>query len=265
MVNSENNVALGHAKRIAIAMQPDPKNWEYRGEIFYDEDGKGKCECGHNIAYIFPIYNKTDARALSIGSVCIDLTIPYLINEGNEGLAEALTIAKEKLVEILKAKQKEIRDKKNIIKYNKAKKDAKELYDWFIYLQDKAIEDIKKFGPRYVSTYNNRPVYRLVRLPKYFYQKKYKALILEPDCTTIGRKAGSLNRRMKTFHNNTIDLMMSLKNSGVENVWTDPPFFGEEIEMVDVPDENENLSELAKEIEALIGKEEYKAINNEME
>lgn len=100
---------LAHAQRIADAMAPDPREWEWTGEV--NDAGPGasmmpggpKCACGHPIRYQFPLERERDGARVVIGSTCIESTVPYLIAHGAEGLArrleEALAAHREALAE----------------------------------------------------------------------------------------------------------------------------------------------------------------------
>lgn len=106
---------LAHAQRIADALSPDPRAWEYRGEMADAGPGaRAACACGHPIRYIFYVERDADvergipAKKVPIGSVCIEKTIPWLLTAGAEHLAERLREAMLALQEqIAEAKRRE--------------------------------------------------------------------------------------------------------------------------------------------------------------
>ena len=99
---------LDHLKRLADAMKPDAREYEYRGEVVDAAGENAKCSCGHPIRYVFLVRRKTDNHAVPIGSVCIETSVPWLIAHGNQALADALSGAVAKLKkEIAEAKRRE--------------------------------------------------------------------------------------------------------------------------------------------------------------
>jgi hypothetical protein len=103
---------LLHLERIAKAMG-DPREFEYTGEVRDLGAMKGNCACGHAIRYEFPVRHKTTGREVIIGSVCIDSSVPWLIANGAEHLAESLRRALEANEEAKKEAMRRLRDAKN--------------------------------------------------------------------------------------------------------------------------------------------------------
>lgn len=102
---------LEHAAKIASAMCPDPKEWAYNGKS-YEVEGfiLEKCACGHPIRQVFVIERERDGKTLNIGSTCIEVTVPVLIENGAEVLASRLLQAKENLEKEIAIRKKQKRD-----------------------------------------------------------------------------------------------------------------------------------------------------------
>lgn len=92
---------LTHLKKLAEAMEPDPREWVYEGEC-YEAPGS-HCTCGCKIIYVFMILRRRDGKKLPIGSVCIEGSIPFLVGGGAMILATDLRAA----LDVMKQRKKE--------------------------------------------------------------------------------------------------------------------------------------------------------------
>lgn len=113
---------LAHVQRLAEAMAPDPKEWEYRGDCSDAGAPVARCTCGHPIRYVFTIHRKLSRKklpnSLPIGSVCIETSVPYLMQHGAEQLAAGLSAALEahkKAIEEAKRKEREAANSERVV------------------------------------------------------------------------------------------------------------------------------------------------------
>lgn len=60
-----------HVLRLLAALAPDPRAWEYTGDVIDTgaPDG-GKCACGHPVRYLFPLRRGEDTA--NVGSTCVE-------------------------------------------------------------------------------------------------------------------------------------------------------------------------------------------------
>lgn len=90
---------LGHATGLAEKMAPDPREWDFTGDITDAGPIGGlhsrpaSCACGHAVRYQYWIERARDGKRLAIGSTCIGTTVPMLIASGAEKLAGKLEAA----------------------------------------------------------------------------------------------------------------------------------------------------------------------------
>ena len=85
-------MSQAHLARLSEAMAPDPGEWRFEGEVTDAGGVTAKCACGANIRFMFWI-SRSDGAKLAIGSVCIEKSVPWLIERGAGRLAENLTDA----------------------------------------------------------------------------------------------------------------------------------------------------------------------------
>ena len=81
------NVSQAHLARLAEAMAPDPGEWRFDGEVTDAGNMVGLCACGAHIRYQFWIGRTRDGSKLAIGSICIEKSVPWLIDRGAGALA----------------------------------------------------------------------------------------------------------------------------------------------------------------------------------
>jgi hypothetical protein len=109
-------------------MAPDPARWAFTGQVRDTGDyGNAECACGHAIRYAFMIRNVDDDRRLSIGSHCIDSSVPGLIAAGATTLANELTAANVANRRRLSAAK---RDQEAEDALPQLRRDLKRLRDW---------------------------------------------------------------------------------------------------------------------------------------
>jgi ribosomal protein L37AE/L43A len=202
---------LHHVQRLAAAMAPDPKEWEYRGEMIDSGGVSDFCSCGHPIRFIFPIYNKRTGKSIPIGSVCIEASVPYLMTVGAAGLAKSLEGCQERLKKHLSELESRKRAAAGDARFQKLKVEAEALAAWYPVLWKKVLI--------HASTTRQR----LPFLPEYFFNGKYAALKEEPTASTPGRAASGLASRCKTFRTHAASLKANLEKAGFGRCWVDLP------------------------------------------
>jgi hypothetical protein len=203
---------LHHVQRLATAMAPDPKEWEYRGEMIDSGNGaNAHCACGHPIRYVFPIYNRRTGKSVPIGCVCIEASVPYLMTVGAEGLAKALEGCGERLKKHLSELAKRQREAAGSVRFQKVQADAEALLAWHGKLWKKVLIRCGREGRR------------VPFLPKYFYSADYQALQEKPTASTPGRAAGGLATKCKTFRLHANSLKKVLDDAGMGDLWVAPP------------------------------------------
>lgn len=201
---------LGHIQRLADAMMPNPKDWEYRDEI--EEGENARCACGHPIRWMFPIHRKSDNAVLAIGSVCIENSIPYLIANGAEGLALALEKGNARLAEMIKERQRRIRETQGNNRYAFLATYAEELCDWITATISAMTVEAKSRG------------YRKPFVAEYFFRGEFCTLIQEPTASTPGRAAASLEKRIIKGLEYSAILCRQLRDGPYRNIVTPMPF-----------------------------------------
>lgn len=88
---------LDHLAKFADAMRPDPREWEFQEPVIDTGQRDGaKCVCGHPIRYVYQVVRARDGKKIGVGSVCIESSVPYLLQSGADGLALALQRALER-------------------------------------------------------------------------------------------------------------------------------------------------------------------------
>lgn len=101
---------LDHVAKFADAMRPDPREWEFQEPVVDTGQRDGaKCVCGHPIRYVYQVVRPRDGKKIGVGSVCIESTVPYLLQAGADGLALALQRALERQENLAKELQKKAR------------------------------------------------------------------------------------------------------------------------------------------------------------
>lgn len=109
---TEDRVAnLDHALRIAAKLTPDARQWTHEAEDVVDcgTQSTATCACGHPIRWAF-LLRHADGRTVKIGSVCIESTVPYLLEHGADALAASLQRSLDKLESDKKEHAKRLRD-----------------------------------------------------------------------------------------------------------------------------------------------------------
>ena len=210
----ETQVNLRHMKILADAMAPDPTEWRYEGEIEEAGDGLASCACGHPIRYCFPIRRPRDGAILIIGSVCIEKSIPYLIAHGAEALAQGLQAGTERLNELIKERQKRIRDAQSNARYAALKVIADQLLEW----RD-------GIWARRHDVHCSERYTRRLYIPKYWYEGSWKNLEKDPSQTTPGRAATSLEKAITRFLKEVPGLREEfVKHPSYKGCWAECPY-----------------------------------------
>jgi len=80
--------------KLMEAMNCEPNKWEYRNEVIDYGSAFGKCSCGHDIRWNYPLYHKETGKCISIGSVCIE-NAPFLPLELVESYKKEIERRKE--------------------------------------------------------------------------------------------------------------------------------------------------------------------------
>lgn len=192
---------LQHVQRLADALAPDAREYEYKGGCY--DAGKGafeKCACGHPIRYVFPVEHKDGTRTVNIGSVCIRTSVPWLMANGNEALARALEGALDKLLAEIKERERKEREKRNELLVKAAWKEWDALKGWVAYQVER--------GP-----------YMLKSSLRYAMRKAPK------DGSTHGRTLANITRR---FTSEWADIVRTLTSPSFmpldpNATWADPP------------------------------------------
>lgn len=161
------------------AVLGDATQWEYRGECFDLKKPVGKCVCGHPIRYEFPIYHKVTGQVLTIGSVCIDSTVAFLMAHGNIGAAEKLAAAyeehKKRIAELKKqAKEQEQNEQIKALLAN-------DITPWAEWCKVAVQAVAKKW------------------VPTYWYSGDYRWVYNPPAASTPGRTLAGLRKRLATL------------------------------------------------------------------
>lgn len=168
---------LYHLKRLSDLMSPDPREWEYRGDVADAGAPVAKCSCGHPIRYVFTIWHKTDGRGLPIGSVCIETSVPVLISQGAGVLASALTAAVEKLKAQIEEAKKRERDALNDATAYELAKEYESLLAWCHDSRDAMLRSRCSWLPTFL--------YRIPTKPK--------------PCSSPGRTVASLAQKYSSL------------------------------------------------------------------
>lgn len=169
--------ALVHRRRVAEALAPDPRQWHYDGETYYIQPpgAMGSCACGHAIRQVF-VLRGPGGRIVRIGSVCIESTVPYLLEYGADALATALQSALA-AVEAERAKaDRAARDAAADAAVQAILADCEALESWALSTA-RAMRESRRWLPY--------PLYRGIRVRR-------------TACTTPGRTKAALQRRYQS-------------------------------------------------------------------
>ena len=117
-----------HFQRLIRALAPDPREWEFTGEVV--DAGPGAtaglnpptCACGHPIRYIFIICRQRDGSQTQVGSTCIGHFSAVAPELGQE-----LEAAAEKLCQELAEKEKKAREAERQVVVDAARQEFEEL------------------------------------------------------------------------------------------------------------------------------------------
>ena len=117
-----------HFRRLIHALAPDPREWEFTGEVV--DAGSGAtaglnpptCACGHPIRYIFLIHRPRDGSQTQVGSTCIGH-----FSQVAPELGQELEAAAEKLRQELAEKEKAAREAERQVAVDAARQEFEEL------------------------------------------------------------------------------------------------------------------------------------------
>lgn len=198
-----------HVVRIAEEMA-EPWKWRLSHIDCCDENEHDHCVCGARIKWRFIIVNDEEPeRELTIGSTCIEATVPWLVSMNAEALATAIRTQWAQVVaEIRRARLMD----QGLQKLKPTLALAAVLNDWFWQITEAA--GIDQIGWWW--------------MPEYWrdYREDIGKRLLSGHGDTPARHAASLLRRISNFRDRAPLLREALRKAGKDRCWSDPPTAG---------------------------------------
>ena len=180
-------------------MAPDPSRWQFVG---YKYEPEGKCACGRpKIVHRFVLRHLDDPeRELTIGSTCIDETVPWLVAMNAKNLAQAIRTQWEQLK---KEQRQAAQLKAGMLKLRFALPLAATLDEWFVMLD-------RKIGDQ-------------IFWPDYFYRLRAGWRLIHTGGATPARRASAIMKRIGHFRDKLPLLKKALELKSLSRLWTEPP------------------------------------------